>query len=119
VKWIIDAQLPYLLSEQLNALGHDSIHTLDLPSGNRTTDIEICNYAEKTGRTVVTKDRDFLDTHLLHRRPPRLLWITTGNIKNQTLLMIFETRLSEIEDAFSKSNCIEFASHGLGIYTQK
>jgi len=41
MKWLIDAQLPRRLSVKLNSLGHDSIHTLDLPEGNESTDAEI------------------------------------------------------------------------------
>ena len=37
MNWLIDAQLPRRLTEQLRALGENATHTLDLPDGNRTT----------------------------------------------------------------------------------
>ncbi len=41
MKFIIDAQLPRRLSYFLREKGFDSIHTLDLPKGNKTSDTEI------------------------------------------------------------------------------
>lgn len=42
---------------------------------------------------VVTKDRDFRDSHLLHNFPRRLLVVATGNIANDDLLALFEANL--------------------------
>jgi len=39
VKFLIDAQLPARLAEFLNQAGHDAVHTLGLPDGNRSTDL--------------------------------------------------------------------------------
>lgn len=36
MKFLVDAQLPRLLAIRLNELGHSSLHTLELPTGNRT-----------------------------------------------------------------------------------
>src|SRR5712691_4564870 len=58
---------------------HDAVHTRDLPAGNRTTDAEICRLADLDGRVVVTKDADFVSSHLLTRRPGRLLLVSVGN----------------------------------------
>ena len=79
MKWLIDAQLPRRLSVKLNSLGHDSIHTLDLPEGNESTDAEINCIAAEAGRIIVSKDRDFLDSHLVTGLPQQLLWVTVGN----------------------------------------
>ncbi len=38
MKFLVDAQLPRRLVSQLRGAGHDAIHTLDLPLGNRTPD---------------------------------------------------------------------------------
>jgi len=55
------------------------------PTGYRTTDPEIASIADDEGRVVVTKDRDFRDSHLLRGVPRRLLIVTTGNISNNDL----------------------------------
>lgn len=62
MKFVVDAQLPRRLSRQLHEYGHDVMHTLDLPSGNRTTDAEIMRIADREERIVVTKDEDFVQS---------------------------------------------------------
>lgn len=69
VKFLVDAQLTKRLATKLDDLGHDAIHTLDLPRGNRTSDRDIIKLADEQGRVVVTKDRDFRDSHLLTGEP--------------------------------------------------
>lgn len=80
MKFLIDAQLPLRLSHLLAKADHDSIHTSDLPDGNRTSDRQLAHIADSENRVVVTKDRDFRDSHLLQNLPRRLLVVTTGNI---------------------------------------
>ena len=38
MKFLVDAHLPRRLAYQLCAFGHEAVHTLDLPRGNRTPD---------------------------------------------------------------------------------
>jgi predicted nuclease of predicted toxin-antitoxin system len=73
----------------LRAADHEVVHTSQLPEGNRTTDAAVAALADKEERVVVTKDRDFRDTHLLRHSPHRLLVVATGNITNKDLLALF------------------------------
>ncbi len=63
MKFLIDAQLPLRLSDLLAEANHDSIHTSSLPDGNRTGDRQLADIADSENRVVVTKDRDFRDSH--------------------------------------------------------
>ena len=56
MKFIVDAQLPRRLARELAASGHDAVHTLDFPAGNRTPDEEIVAVAVREGRVVMTPD---------------------------------------------------------------
>ncbi len=56
-----------------------------MPEGNRTTDPDINAQADADDRVVVSKDRDFRDSHLLRSTPRRLLIVATGNITNNGL----------------------------------
>jgi len=47
MKFLVDAQLPRRLAVRLTKAGHDALHTLDLPNGNRTTDAEILQIAAR------------------------------------------------------------------------
>ena len=89
MNFLIDAQLPRRAAGWLTAAGCDAVHTLDLPDGNRTTDAQLLDLADSAGRVVVTKDADFVDSHLLHNRPAKLLLISTGNISNRDLEALF------------------------------
>jgi predicted nuclease of predicted toxin-antitoxin system len=82
VNFLIDAQLPWRLAYRLRDAGHDVLHTLDLPAGNRTTDAEINELSTRNSRMLITKDTDFVDSFLLFHRPYKVLLISTGNITN-------------------------------------
>lgn len=61
MRFLVDAQLLMRLARELNALGHDATHTLNLPAGNRTTDASIASKADSENRITVTKDADFVE----------------------------------------------------------
>ncbi len=79
------------------------MHTLDLPSGNRTPDWQINDISVIEQRIVVTKDADFVNSFLLSEVPYKRLLVSTGNISNQ-----------ELEELFSKNLCAIVAA--LAIY---
>jgi predicted nuclease of predicted toxin-antitoxin system len=51
--------------------GCDAKHTLELPLGNRTPDVGIIEFADRDQRALITKDGDFVDSHLLAGRPAK------------------------------------------------
>ena len=83
------------------------MHTSSLPDGNETTDQQIAAIADRDGRVVVTKDADFRNSHLLIGSPARLLVVATGNIRNDDLLSLFESRLAEVAEAFGLGDHVE------------
>lgn len=115
MKFLIDAQLPARLAQFLTRAGHDSLHTIELPDGNRSTDREIAQVADAEGRVVVTKDRDFRDGHLLSRSPQRLLVVATGNITNDALLSLIETHLHAIISALDQADFVELSQNTLSL----
>jgi predicted nuclease of predicted toxin-antitoxin system len=90
MKFFVDANLPLGLALRLRELGFDTIHTDDLPNKERTSDQEIRQVSIEQHRVVITKDSDFLDSHLIQGIPGKLLFITTGNIVNKDLLKLIE-----------------------------
>lgn len=116
MKFIIDAQLPCRLVFVLLNAGHDAIHTLDLPQQNTTSDTEITNVAMQEGRVVVTKDADFVETFILSQRPPKLLVIATGNIRNAALEALFLAALPAIVAAFTTHSYLELTRQALVIH---
>jgi predicted nuclease of predicted toxin-antitoxin system len=110
VKFIVDAQLPERLSAWLRTHGHDSIHTLDLSQANRTPDDDVRELADRELRVVVTKDSDFVDSHLLRNSPEKLLLIATGNISNDLLLALFSTHHHQIIEALEQSGFVQLST---------
>ena len=116
MKFLIDAQLPARLARRLAESGHDAIHTSELPNGNRTTDGAIAELADAEGRVVVTKDRDFRDSHLLRNTPRRLLVVATGNITNDSLLALVDEHLDAIVSALDEVVFVELRSTHLIVH---
>jgi predicted nuclease of predicted toxin-antitoxin system len=107
MKFLIDAQLPRRLARHLEHAGHDALHTLDLPSGNRTPDTEIIGVALREQRVVVIKDADFVNSFWLERRPPKLLLISTGNVTNVDLEALFLPQLDTLVELFTVHDLVE------------
>lgn len=116
MRFLVDAQLPRRLANWLNGAGHKTVHTLDLPAGNSTTDTAICAISDHDGSIVITKDADFVNSFLIEGRPARLLLVSTGNIDNVTLLEIFRTRLPEITGVFTNHSFVELTRDLLVIH---
>lgn len=66
MKYIVDANLPYKFSQSLLNRGYDVLHTDDLPNKEMTSDSEIRRVSLNENRIVITKDTDFLDSHLIN-----------------------------------------------------
>ncbi|MGV2333795.1 MAG UNVERIFIED_CONTAM: DUF5615 family PIN-like protein [Planctomycetaceae bacterium] len=94
-------------------VGCDAIHTFDLPAGNRSTDQEISSIAEKDQRILITKDSDFVDTHLLSGTPPKLLLISTGNIRNSDLESLIVPLIPDLVRQFAEHSFLELGIAGL------
>jgi predicted nuclease of predicted toxin-antitoxin system len=109
MKFLVDAHLPRRLARQLNDAGHDAVHTLDLPNGNRTSDVEINAISVSEQRVVITKDSDFVDSFVLRQEPWKLLLVSTGNITNRDLEQLFAANLTAITDGFASFDHIELS----------
>jgi predicted nuclease of predicted toxin-antitoxin system len=115
MKFLVDAQLPRRMAGWLITAGHDAKHTLDLPDKNLTTDNQLCEISELEGRIVVTKDADFVDSHLLTGRPDRLLLISTGNIENSDLANLMTRLLPDVLREFTGNHFIELGRYGITV----
>ncbi len=111
MKFLIDAQLPQRLSEIFSEYGYDTIHTLQLPNKNRTTDTQIIKIANLQNRVIITKDKDFLQSHLLFKNPQKLIIITTGNISNDALLSLVKKNIPLIISILLKSSLVEISGN--------
>ena len=113
---IVDAHLPKRLAELFVVHGINSKHTLDLPEQNATADSEIIRLADKENRIVISKDRDFLDNHILDGRPKKLLIVTTGNINNRNLMQLFEKNLETLRLLFLEYVVVEIDEENIRVH---
>jgi predicted nuclease of predicted toxin-antitoxin system len=97
----------------LAAAGCNAIHSLDLPNANRSTDEQINEVADREQRVVITKDADFVDSHILRGRPPKLLLISTGNISNRDLETLLVPLISDIIREFGSQSFLELVRDGI------
>lgn len=107
MKFLVDAQLPRRLVSRLREAGHEAVHTLDLRLGNRTPDSIINELSVSEGYIVLTKDADFVTSFHLHRRPHKLLLISTGNIRNAELESLLMSNLESVASSFDHFSFIE------------
>ena len=106
MRFLVGAKLPRRFAVWLNASGFDAVHTLDLPLSNRTPDWRINEISIDEQRIVVTKDSDFVDSFLLHKKPYKLLLISTANIRNAEFERLFQSNIEKLSEAFE--NGFEF-----------
>jgi predicted nuclease of predicted toxin-antitoxin system len=94
--------------------GHDALHTLDLRSGNQTTDEALISQADLEGRVLGTKDDDFVQSRLV-RGWPRLLWlVATGNVDNRAPALVRHA-MPQVERAFDSGGFVEMGRDRLTV----
>ncbi len=107
MNFLIDANLPRRLVNIFQERGHHAIHTLDMPQGNATTDLNILQYADENACVITTKDSDFTTSFWLNNHPNKLLLISTGNISNKELEAILVANFAQIITDLSSNRFIE------------
>jgi predicted nuclease of predicted toxin-antitoxin system len=116
MKFVVDAQLPKRLVLHLRQLNFEARHTSGLELGNRTPDVQVARFADIEGAILVTKDTDFINSHILKGSPKRLLLVSTGNTSNKILLKLFDQHTEAIVSALAQSNLVELNETGLVIH---
>ena len=110
---LVDAHLPRKAAAWFRNAGCDAIHTLEMPNANRTTDAEIRQRAELEQRVVVSKDADFVNSHILIGEPSRLLLVSTGNITNRELEQLLVPLMPTIIAEFQTHSFLELSRSGI------
>ncbi len=64
-------------------------------------------------RIVVTKDDDFVQSHLLVGRPEKLSLVATGNIGNAELESLLRKNITRIEAALQSGSFVEINRYQL------
>jgi len=102
----IDAQLPPTLADWLNstfALEALSLKDLGLRDSK---DIEIFEAARIANAVIMTKDSDFIDLVCRLGVPPRIIWLTCGNVTNRNLHQLLLKTLPEALEKLQQGEII-------------
>jgi predicted nuclease of predicted toxin-antitoxin system len=99
--FIVDAQLPPALVDQLRRAGHDADHVNTIGFG-AAEDAEIWAYASRRRSVIITKDEDFVA--LVTRDPtgPAVVWVRLGNTTRRTLWHALEPLLPELVEGLGE-----------------
>jgi predicted nuclease of predicted toxin-antitoxin system len=62
---------------------------------------------------VVSKDADFVNTHLVSGRPSKLLLVSTGNISNTELGQLLVPLIPALITAFQANVFVELTRNGI------
>jgi predicted nuclease of predicted toxin-antitoxin system len=107
----LDAQRPPSLASWLKeTFGVDAVTVRDL--GLRDADDEDIFDAARAATDVVvlTKDSDFIDLAIRLGSPPRILWLTCGNVTNRRLRALLGEVFPQALDCLSNGeNIVEIS----------
>jgi predicted nuclease of predicted toxin-antitoxin system len=106
MKFLLDAQLPPSLKQVFISHGYDCIHTLDLESGNETSDKIINTVSVAEQRILITKDSDFFDSFIVKNEPYKLILVKLGNTSKNELIKFFSERFTEIIEEIKREDMI-------------
>jgi predicted nuclease of predicted toxin-antitoxin system len=88
----VDAQIPPAASQWIEVPGKiQAIHVFDLDLG-RAEDSSLFDRARSAGAVVLTKDHDFVQLQERRGVPPKIVWLTCGNVSNRQLRHILSSR---------------------------
>jgi predicted nuclease of predicted toxin-antitoxin system len=91
----IDAQLPPALANWITSNFDVEAMSLKYLSLRDAKDIEIFEAARFANAVIMTKDSDFIDLVCRLGSPPRILWLTCGNVTNCNLQRLLSATLAE------------------------
>jgi predicted nuclease of predicted toxin-antitoxin system len=104
-KIICDVHIALKVVRFFEKKGYEAVHVNDILDSYYTTDAAISNYANENGFTVMTKDIDFKNSHLLLGKPNKVLHVTLGNISTNRLIELLENNLDDIVSHFQSEKC--------------
>jgi len=104
MKILCDVHISLKVAKFFQSKGIETEHINHILDKWFTNDNDICEYADKKNFTVVTKDKDFKDSHFIRQTPKKLIKVNLGNISTNLLIGIFDKTLEQLNSLFSTEN---------------
>ena len=91
----LDAQLPPQLASWIQQkFAIDAVALRDMGLRDATDNV-IFEAANSANAILVSKDSDFVELVMRHGSPPKLIWLTCGNVSNAALQILLSAKLRE------------------------
>ena len=114
MKLLCDVHIAYKIVMFLKKHADEVIHVNDILDKWYTTDQAICEYADSHDFIVVSKDKDFRNSHFIRLSPKKLLLITLGNSSNERLILALDRAIKFVKEENKKpSFFVELGSESL------
>jgi predicted nuclease of predicted toxin-antitoxin system len=101
LRFLVDAQLPPILTDWLIGKGHAAAHVTET-AGLDAPDAQIWNLAVASDYVIITKDRDFVEWARTRSPKARVVWIRFGNMRRDVLLANLEIVWDRLEEALAE-----------------
>lgn len=102
----LDAQLPPQLAGWIQqTLKINAIALRDLGLRDATDNV-IFEAANKANVVLMSKDSDFVEMVMRRGSPPKLIWLTCGNLSNTALQIIIAAKLREAIELLASGDAI-------------
>ena len=105
MKVLCDVHIARKITRFLQNAGVDAVHINDLLNGDRTKDGDIADYATANEYVVLTKDKDFKNSHLIKGKPKMLLKINLGNLSTAEIIKRLEDGMALFDKHFDSNSC--------------
>ena len=102
MKLLCDVHISYKIVKSLRKHADKVIHVNHILDKWYTTDKAICEYADRNDFIVLTKDKDFRNSHLVHMSPKKLILIALVNISNEDIVKILDKAISFVKEENQK-----------------
>lgn len=105
MKLLFDQNISYKIIHRISDLLPESKH-VSMIGLYDFKDIEIWNFAQKNGFTIVTLDSDFVNFSTLYGCPPKAIIIKNFNASTNTVSDIIRNSLRTITEFIASEDCI-------------
>ncbi|MBN2570875.1 MAG: DUF5615 family PIN-like protein [Ignavibacteriales bacterium] len=114
MKILCDVHIAIKVSKFLSEKGIETKHINQILDRWNTKDQDICKYVDKNDFVVLTKDRDFKDSHFINQTPKKLIKVNLDNVSTNSIINIFGKIIERLKRHFDSSSIcyIEINSDG-------
>ena len=95
MKLLFDNNLSVKIADAMQEYFPGSLHVYSLNIAH-LSDNEIWDYARNNAFTIVTKDKDFYHLSLAKGYPPKIIWVVSGNCRNEEMIKILVNSKADI-----------------------